>query len=286
MSCLVTGPSCSYCLRMKCPNCGTESSGRFCPTCGASLRASKCASCGASLVPGARFCTRCGAEAGTAGGTVRPAGHRTAREGGDADGDSGSTNLPWYIAGAVLTALVVILVLPMIRDDGSSDAVRTPLGGAGGIPGAVAPGTPPPLTGTPREQADRLFNRIMTAREAGDMASAQMFVPMATQAYESARPLDDDGLYHLALVHIVGGSYDIARTTAEETLARNPNHLLALAAAGEAATLGGDSTAARDYYARFLDAYDSEITRALPEYQDHAGIFPEYQAAARAATGR
>jgi hypothetical protein len=267
---------------MKCPNCGTESSGRFCPTCGASLRASKCASCGANLVPGARFCTRCGAEAGAAAGTVRPVGH----EGGDAEAGSGSTNLPWYIAGAVLTALIIILVLPMIRDDGSGDAVRTPLGGVGGIPGAVAPGTPPPLTGTPREQADRLFNRIMAAREAGDMASAQMFVPMATQAYLSAQPLDDDGLYHLALVHIVGGSYDAARATAEQTLARSPNHLLALAAAGEAAAESGDSAAARDYYARFLDAYDSEIARALPEYQDHAGIFPEYQAAARRATGR
>jgi hypothetical protein len=266
---------------MKCPNCGKQATGNFCPSCGAALRKSNCVSCDAPLVPGARFCNSCGAPAGAAaaaGGTPRRG--RTTGE------ESGSSNAPWYVAAAVLAGLIIVLVLPMIRGDGGDTVMRSPLGGAGGIPGAVAPGTPPPLTGTPREQADRLFNRIMTAREAGDDASAQMFVPMATQAYESARPLDDDGLYHLALVHIVGGSHDIARQTAEQILARNPNHLLALAAAGEAAGLSGDMAASRDYYGRFLDAYDTEIGRALPEYQDHAGIFPEYQQAARRATDR
>jgi hypothetical protein len=257
---------------MKCPNCGTQSTGRFCSSCGASLRAADCSGCGTKLVPGARFCTQCGTPAADA-----PAARRLA---GAGTGDAGSSNLPWYIAGAVLVVLIVILVLPMVRDDSGASVTRAPFTGSG------APGTPPPLTGTPREQADALFNRIMGAREAGDSAGAVFFTPMAIQAYAAAQPLDDDGLFHLAAVHNVAGDHASAIAVAEQILARNPNHLLALAAAGEASELAGDSAAARNYYSRFLAAYDTEFARGLPEYQDHARIFPEYQAAARRVTSR
>jgi hypothetical protein len=252
---------------MKCSSCGTESSGNFCPSCGASLRAGRCAECGAELVAGARYCTRCGAAAGATGARSGPA-------------TSGNPNLPWYIAGGVLLLLIIILVVPMLRDDGARTSALGPA-----VPAGAAPGTPPPLTGTPREQADRLFNRIMTAAESGDSAEALRFTPMAIGAYEMAAPLDHDGRYHLAVVHMVAGDYAAARATAEEILATDVNHLLGLAAAGEAAERAGDLAAARDYYGRLLAAYDAEVARGLQEYRDHAQSLPQFRAAAQRITG-
>jgi hypothetical protein len=240
---------------MKCASCGTESNGRFCPSCGASMRAGNCSSCGASLVPGARFCTACGTEADATAGTgaSRRRGGRTARE-------ASSSNLPWYIAGGVLLALLFVLVTPMIMGEDDSVPARgtAPFNGAGQTPS----GTPPPLTGTPREQADRLFNRVMAAREQGNSAEALQFAPMGIQAYQMAEPLDDDGLYHLAILQNTASDYAAARQTAERILQRNPNHLLGLAAAA---------------------AYDAEVGRGLVEYVDHSRILPEYRQAAQQA---
>lgn len=257
---------------MKCANCGTESSGRFCPTCGGSLKAADCPECGAKLVPGARFCTSCGFE--VAGTRRRPA----AAPAGEA-ADRG--NLPWYIAGAVLLILIIVLVVPMLTGRDSAPA----RGAAPFTAPGTAPGTPPPLTGTPRQQADQLFNRVMTSRETGDLADAQRFAPMAVQAYEMSEPLDNDGLYHLAAMQIVAGNPAAGRETADRLLASNPNHLLALAIAAEALEAADDHAAARAYHRRFLDAYESEVGRDIPEYIDHVRVLPEYRAAAQAAAG-
>jgi tetratricopeptide (TPR) repeat protein len=253
---------------MKCSNCGNESRGNFCSACGAALRPSACAGCGASLTPGARFCTRCGTEAG--------AGAAAARTGRVGSGGARDSNLPWYIAGAVLLVLIAVLVAPLVM---GGDSV--PPRGAASLGGAA--GTPGMLEGSPREQADQLFNRIMAAREQNDMETARFFAPMGVQAYESARPLDDDGLYHLAAIHVVGGNNDAAIATAEEILARNPDHLLALAVAAEAAEAAGQPDTARAYHERFVAAYNTEIGRNLPEYMDHARILPDYLEAARRA---
>jgi hypothetical protein len=252
---------------MKCSECGTESNGNFCPSCGASLREANCAECGANLVPGGRFCTRCGA---AAGGTLARRGVAT----------GGHPNLPWYIAGGVLLLLTIILLVPMLTDNPGT-AQPVPIGSAGG----VTPGAPPPLTGTPREQADRLFTRIMTAAEQGDSVEARRFTPMAIGAYGMAAPLDADGLYHLAVVHLVAGNHAEARSTAEQILAGADSHLLGLAVAGEAAVAAGDSAAAREYYGRLLQAYDTELARGLPEYDAHSRSLPEFRATAEQIAG-
>lgn len=242
---------------MKCASCGTESDGRFCPSCGAPLEPGRCRECRASLVPGARFCTQCGAA--VAGGSPKR-----------------NPNLPWYIAGGVMLVLIAILVAPMLSQGDDAASVQAPLG---------ASGTPPPLTGSPRENADRLFARIMTAYERGDTAEALRFAPMGIAAYEMAAPLDADGLYHLATVQIVARDYDGARATANRMLDDHPDHLLGLAAAGEAAERAGDLTAAREYYQRFLDAYDSQMESGLQEYRDHARSFPLLRQMAERVTG-
>lgn len=259
---------------MKCSNCGTESGGNFCSSCGASLKSGDCVQCGAKLPAGARFCTRCGTEAGTAGAAPRNTARRTAPA-------SGNPNLPWYLAGGVLLLLIIILVVPIITGTGArpSDQLMGPA-----VPMGAA-GTPPPLTGTPREQADRLFDRIMTAAERGDTAEALRFTPMAIDAYGMAAPLDDDGRYHLALVHMIAGNNDAAIATSEQILADNANHLLGLAVAAEASERAGDMDAARTYYNRLLQAYDTEIGRGLPEYEAHMRSMPEFRANAQRVTG-
>lgn len=257
---------------MKCPSCYTESTGNFCPSCGTPLNSANCTACSAKLVPGARFCTQCGTATGRAPATA-----------------STSGNLPWYLGAGVLMLLIIILVLPSVTGNRNAtnpgDVGRAPFADPSAT-GAVGAGTPPPLTGTPREQADRLFDRIMRAQSSGDSASVTFFVPMGVQAYENARPLDNDGLFHLAMIHNAAGNHAAARTAGEQILEDSPDHLLGLAIAAEAALGAGDDAAARDYFGRYIDVYDTQVARDLTEYLDHAQILPEYLAAARNVTGR
>lgn len=237
------------------------------------MRRTACADCAATLLPGARFCTACGAETQV----TAPGARARARRRRPGTGSAADSNLPWYIAGAVLLVLLFVFGAPMIVGNGD----RTPDRGTATITGrGTAPGTPAPLTGTPREQADRLFNRVMAAREQNDMAEALQFAPMGIQAYQMAEPLDDDGLYHVAILQTTVSDYAAALRTAERILDRNPNHLLGLGAAAEAARGAGDTAAVRRLSERFLAAWESEIARALPEYQHHARILPEYRQAA------
>ncbi len=250
---------------MQCPSCGAESeSGAYCAECGAPLSGAPCPHCGAGLVPGARFCTHCGAP-------VR----------------SAASSLPWYIAGVAVVALILTLLLPVLRGDGGSGGSASfPAGDAGAQAPAmgsapVAGGAPGPLTGTPREQADRLFNRIMTALDSGDRQQAEFFLPMGIQAYQMAGELDADGLYHLSLLQSAAGKPEDALQTAKQILTTSPDHLLGLGSAAQAALAAGDSATAADYWRHFLRVYDTESKKGLQEYVDHANVLPTYRQQAR-----
>jgi tetratricopeptide (TPR) repeat protein len=180
-------------------------------------------------------------------------------------------------AGAALLVLIVVLAWPAIRgaDREPADG-RMPIDQMDGAGNDVATtGAPPPLTGTPREQADRLFNRVMTEQAGGDTAQARFFVPMALQAYDMAGDLDPDGHYHVSLLHGVAGDHKAALASAEQVLATSPNHLLGLAAAANAARASGDNASARRYYQRFLNAFDAESKTSRQEYVDHGKILPD-----------
>ncbi len=138
---------------------------------------------------------------------------------------------------------------------------------------------------TPREAADRLFNRVMTAVAADDSTEVVSFLPMAIRSLELAEPLDADGKFHLVLLRLTGQFNSEALEGAEEILAEQPNHLLGLAMAGDASLALGDSASARAYYGRWLDVYETEASKDLLEYRDHAPMFPEMQAMAEALGG-
>ena len=135
---------------------------------------------------------------------------------------------------------------------------------------------------TPREAADRLFNRVMSAVSANDDTEVVRFLPMAIRALELAEPVDIDGKFHLVLLRLTGQFNAEALEGAEEILAQQPNHLLGLAMAGDASLALGDSASARAYYGRWLEAYGTETTKDLLEYRDHSPMFSQMQITAEA----
>ena len=161
-------------------------------------------------------------------------------------------------------ALIVFAGVRMVTPSGPGAPPAAPIAGVG---------TPPDLSSmTPREAADRLFTRVMTAVSASDSVQAQTFVPMALSAYERAEPLDHDGLFHLSLLNRVAGNLEAALANATEVLDVDSNHILALAAAGEATVEMSRTEEATEYYRHLLDVIDAEIARALPEYVAHGQI--------------
>jgi hypothetical protein len=253
----------------QCPACGAAASGRFCDQCGAAIAAA-CRECGNPLPRGAKFCNMCGASAAADPGAAAPR----------------PSMLPWAVAGAALLGLVAVLLVP--RLGGRSEpqpAAQPPFAaaapaGPGGNPAAVDLSQM-----TPREAADRLFNRVMTAASTGDSAQAQRFLPMAIMAYQRVDTLDVDGRYHLAALQLVAHDYPAARAQADSILAASPTHLFGLFSAAAAEEGKGNAAGARDFYLRFIRAYDAEVAKKLPEYEEHSQGLPAMRAQAVAKTG-
>jgi tetratricopeptide (TPR) repeat protein len=164
--------------------------------------------------------------------------------------------------------LILVVGLSMVRPAGPV----APTGGA--APAAAAgSGVAPDISSmSPLEAATRLFNRVMQAVSAGDSAQAQAFLPMAIAAYDRARPLDHDGLFHMSMLNRTAMNLEAALDNALEILEEDPNHLLALAAAAEAAIELGELDEAERHYQRIYDIYDEESQRDLSEYDDHSAI--------------
>lgn len=167
---------------------------------------------------------------------------------------------------------------------GAPETVRPVTGAPPAAPGAPAPADGL-LSSDMRTNADRLFNRVMGAAQRGDQAEVSRFMPMAIQAYNMVEDLDDDGILHLAMLHLTAGDPSGARATADRILDGSPDHILALGVAAAAARQAGDEPAARELYRRLLEAYPEEAVKPLPEYTDHQAMLPEYRRIARAALG-
>lgn len=125
---------------------------------------------------------------------------------------------------------------------------------------------------SPIEAADRLFNRVMQSTSEGDSAQAQAFLPMAIAAYQRARPLSLDATFHLSMLNRTAMNLEAALDNALEIIAQDPNHLLGLAAAAEAAVELGELDEAEVHYRHLSDIYDAEVQRALSEYEQHSLI--------------
>lgn len=272
---------------MRCPKCGSEEKGRFCSSCGAEMKATsgsrKCTKCGKGLDAGALFCAECG----------EPTGHRPAK--------GFSAYLPWIFSGLALVAFAVALTL-FIQGQTATRVGDMPLTGAlpeaervtpdgtpiAGGTGGAGPGGVDLNAMTPRQAADRLFDRVMREDESGNEAQAQQFATMAIQAYGMLPPaeVDADAHFHLALLHLVLDDPDAADREADLILALDSQHLLALSIKARVAEARGDEAARVAAYEQFLDALPAGLTSGAPEYQMHDAMLEAEAVRAREATGR
>lgn len=250
----------------QCPGCGKSAAGNFCSHCGTPLL-TKCPPCGRDVEPGSRACSQCGAAL-----TARAAPARSITQ----------LIMPWVALGFAVVALMTALSAKY--DQGPNAVPSMPMQMPGSAPAASAPaGTPPDLsTMSPREAADRLFNRVMTAKENGNAEEAQRFAPMALQAYERAGATDNDARYHLALIYLVAGDLQGARAQLARLRQAVPNHLLGYMLESDIAEQSGNAEGVAKAYKGFLAAYASEMPKAREEYQDHHDSIERFRAEAQA----
>lgn len=224
-----------------------------------------------------RFCTSCGADlAGVA--ALAPTGATPAAS----DGGTGA-RLGWVVAAFLLVVVILVVVFPVLNQS------TQPASPAAAAPGAPPLGAAPNVdlsSMTPREAAERLFNRVMTAVAAGNEAEARNFAPMAVAAYEMAEPLDVSGTFDLSLLKAVNQDYQGALDTAEAALQQNPDHLFLLSAAGAAAGALGNRERAEGHYRRLLEVFDAQTALAVPEYTGRPGLLPQMRAEAEAFLSR
>ncbi len=211
---------------------------------------SKCPSCQTALHPDAKFCHECGALAGD-----QPDAKRWDRK-----------NIAPVVV--LITAGVgLILVVGYFATEQKAPS-NSPQSDIISSPRQLK--QPVDLsTMTPREAADRLFNRVMAADERGDTAQARQFAPMALQAYRLIDRPDADAYFHMGQINMLLGNLDEVRKQIESIKRDSAEHLLGLALAFRVAKRVGDDKSVSEILARFAAAYDAEIKRSKPEYKAH-----------------
>jgi hypothetical protein len=240
---------------VKCPACGAQTSGKFCSECGAPLGERTCASCGAKLPARAKFCGECGTPVGGGARGLSAAARPLPR------GD----RMAWYVAGLAVLALLVVVVVVVGRKSAAPAAAGSP-----------ERATTDLSTMSPREQADRLFNRIMTLHEAGKADSVSFFAPMALQAYASlGAAMDADARLHLGLVQLAIGQADGAAAQGDTIIRGARTHLFGWLLEGQAALEARDSASARRAFRTYLQNYQAERGKNLPEYAEHGTMLQE-----------
>lgn len=268
---------------MRCPKCGSEETGKFCSSCGAKIAAKgpRCRKCNSALESDAVFCAECGTPTG-----FKPEKPKTAL-------------LPWLFSALALVAFAVAIAFfvrgqaaPRIGDMGMTGGLpEAPqgeaVGGSTGGPGAPSGGMADLSQMSPRQAADRLFERAMREEDGGDTERAKFFANMAVQAYGQVPPaeIDLDAHFHLGLLQLLQENLEAARAEAETILAVRPAHLLGLALSAQISRAEGDTAAEADTYARFLESLESERASGLPEYQMHGSLIDIETVRAREVTG-
>lgn len=185
--------------------------------------------------------------------------------------------LPWAVAAIAIVAIIAMLAGQRFSQRPSTSTAEVPGqlvdSGAPAAPfaGAAAGGAQAPDISnmTPTQRAVALYNLVMSMHERGS-DSAQTFAPMAIQAYQMIDSLSLDDRYDMGRIAAIGGNEALARAQSDTILAANPNHLLGLILAANAAHMRHDSGAERAFQQRLVAAAASERAKSLPEYTQHA----------------
>jgi hypothetical protein len=189
---------------------------------------------------------------------------------------------PWIIAGVALAGLLAVLLVMIYRD--SESVIPEPA--VASAPAGPVGEVPPDISNmSPRERFNRLYNRIMTAAQAGDEATAQSFMPMALRAYEQLDTVDADARYHAALLKAHTGDVEASRALGDTILTQHPGHLFGYVVRGTVARFQKDQEALDAAYVGFLKRYDEEIKANRQEYGEHRTSLEEFRKAALQARG-
>lgn len=174
--------------------------------------------------------------------------------------------MPWMVGGLAFVALIVLVAAQRAGPGSTSrEALASPLGAAGPMVRG-----PDLSTMSPRERADRLFNRVMSYHERGVTDSLQFFADMGIRAYQMLPSLDADARYDMGRIAEVAGNVSMARAQSDSILDESPTHLLGLVLGARAARLTKDERTAQAYDRRLLAAERAERDKDLPEYERHA----------------
>jgi hypothetical protein len=191
--------------------------------------------------------------------------------------------LPWIITGASAVALLgVVIAFLAKREQGAAGApagqvvAAQPTGGAEGMPSATELAAM-----SPKERFDRLYNRVMRAAEAGDQATVEQFSPMARMAYAQLDSVNADARYHMAMLYLHTGGVPEARAVVDTLLQKDPGHLFGFMLQGSIARFSQDDKGVANARKGFLQNYDAEIKKALPEYGEHQRAVEDFKAAAQ-----
>jgi hypothetical protein len=187
-----------------------------------------------------------------------------------------SNTVPWIVGGLAVVAMVVLVAAQRSPSGAAASDATVPLSSAG----AMARG-PDLSTMSPRERADRLFNRVMSYHERGVTDSMQFFAEMGIRAYEMLPSLDADARYDMGRIAEVAGNAALARAQSDTILRESPTHLLGLTLGARAARLAKDDRTARAYDRRLVAAEPAERRKDLIEYQRHAADIDEELRTAR-----
>ncbi|MGH7634154.1 MAG: hypothetical protein ACRENC_10525, partial [Gemmatimonadaceae bacterium] len=169
-------------------------------------------------------------------------------------------------------AVVTIAVLLFVFRTGPGAASAT------GSPDTA--GTPPDLsTMTPREQFQRLSDRVTAAAEQGDTATLNRFWPMVLGAYQNLPPADRDAdaRFHMGWLRLHLGDTAGAVALADSILAATPNDLFGYYLRATIAEATGDSVAERRARTAFDAQYTAEIARDRPGYAEHHTMFERFR---------
>jgi hypothetical protein len=217
-----------------------------------------CPSCGTAAQAQARFCHACGAALGDA-----------------------AAPSPWNPKALALVAVVALGAGAVAGVAGflisrEQAAERPPQATAS--PDARSASAVDLSSMTPREAADRLFNRVMVADEQGNVEEAQRFASKALQAYDRVAGLDADAHYHIGHIHLVAGDVESTREQIAVLQRVSPDHLLAYVLEHSLAELSGDLSAAAAAAESFAAAYDKEIATGRAEYEAHSQTIERFRA--------
>jgi hypothetical protein len=177
--------------------------------------------------------------------------------------------VPWFlVAAAVIVILVVVAIVRM--QPGSAPPAQ--------MPAASQLSGPVDLSQlSPREAADRLFNRVMQANEAGVRDTATLFGTMALQAYQMLDTLDDDARFHIGLIEMALGNPDGALAQADTIAQGTPTNLFASMLRADASRALGDTAASRAAEQTYLANFDAEMAAGRPGYEHHATWLSTYR---------